>query len=171
MPHVQSFAPLADCRARVLVLGSMPSEASLRAGEYYAHPRNAFWPIMGQLLGFDPGVTYSERVRQLTFGGIAVWDVLATCHRSGSLDSDIDDASITVNDFAGFFRDQPLVSAVFFNGAKAESCFRKGVQSHLPVLDLTFQRLPSTSPANAAMSLEKKRQAWEVICRDLRSPS
>ena len=74
VPHVQSFSPLADKNARILILGSMPGVASLRAGEYYAHPRNAFWTIMGQLLGFDPGMEYAERVERLTRAGVAVWD-------------------------------------------------------------------------------------------------
>ena len=163
MPHVQSFAPLGDPHARILILGSMPGEASLRVQEYYAHPRNAFWPIMGQLFGFDSGLPYTERVRCLITARVAVWDVLATCHREGSLDAEIDDASSTVNDFAAFLRDHPLVRSIFFNGAKAESCFLKWVRPHLILSGISLQRLPSTSPANASFSLEQKLQAWEAI--------
>ena len=163
MSHVQSFAPLGDRQARILILGSMPGEASLRAGEYYAHPRNAFWPIMGQLCGFDPRLPYAERVRCVVSAGIAVWDVLASCHRPGSADVDIDDSSITVNDFAGFFRRHPQVRSVYFNGMKAEACFRRMVPSQLPLSEVALHRLPSTSPANASYSFEKKLSAWSVI--------
>ena len=163
MPFVNSFAPLADQNARTLVLGSMPGEASLQAGEYYAHPRNAFWPIMGQLLGFEPSLQYAERIRCLMRARVAVWDVLASCHRVGSLDSEIDDASVSVNDFDQFFRQHPQIRSVFFNGTKAENSFRKWVLPQLPGLTLELTRLPSTSPANASLSLEKKRRAWEAI--------
>ena len=154
MPFVKSFAPLADQNARTLVLGSMPGEASLQAGEYYAHTRNAFWPIIGQLFGFEPSLLRAR---------VAVWDVLASCHRNGSLDSEIDDASVSVNDFDQFFRQHPQIRSVFFNGAKAENSFRKWVLPKLPGLTLELTRLPSTSPANASLSLEKKRRAWEAI--------
>lgn len=163
MSFVKSFAPLAAPDAKVLILGSMPGEASLQAGEYYAHPRNAFWPIMGQLFGFDPSVTYDERVSCLMAARVAVWDVLASCHRVGSLDSEIDDTSVSVNDFESFFRQHPQIQRVFFNGTKAEHSFRKWVIPTLPGLDLKLMRLPSTSPANASFSLEKKRKAWEAI--------
>ena len=165
MSFVKSFAPLAASDAKLLILGSMPGEASLQAGEYYAHPRNAFWPIMGHLFGFNPSVPYAERVSSLLVAKVAVWDVLASCHRVGSLDSEIDDASVSVNDFECFFRQHPQIQRVFFNGAKAEHSFRKWVIPALPGLDLVLQRLPSTSPANASFSWEKKRQAWEAIFR------
>jgi len=160
---VKSFAPLAASDATLLILGSMPGEASLLAGEYYAHPRNAFWPIMGQLFGFDPSIPYEDRVSCLMAARVAVWDVLASCHRVGSLDSEIDDTSVSVNDFGSFFRQHPQIQRVFFNGTKAEHSFRKWVIPVLPELDLEFKRLPSTSPANASFSLEKKRKAWEAI--------
>lgn len=163
MSFVKSFAPLAAPDATLLILGSMPGEASLKAGEYYAHSRNAFWPIMGQLFGFDPSVAYDERVRCLLAAGVAVWDVLASCHRVGSLDSEIDDTSVAVNDFGDFFRQHPQIQRVFFNGTKAEHSFRKWVIPTLPGLDLVLFRLPSTSPANASFSLEKKCQAWKAI--------
>lgn len=167
MSFVKSFAPLAASDAKLLILGSMPGEASLQAGEYYAHPRNAFWPIMGHLFGFDPSVPYAERVGSLIVAKVAVWDVLASCHRVGSLDSEIDDTSVSVNDFESFFRQHPQIQKVFFNGAKAEHSFRKWVTPTLPGLDLVLQRLPSTSPANASFSFEKKRQAWEAIFEGL----
>ena len=114
---------MGDPHARILILGSMPGEASLRAQEYYAHPRNAFWPIMGQLFEFDPGLPYPERVRYLITARVAVWDVLATCHREGSLDAEIDDASSTVNDFAVFLRDIRSFDRSFLTGPKQRVVF------------------------------------------------
>lgn len=141
----------------------MPGTASLEAGQYYAHPRNAFWPIMGQLFAFDPGAAYGERVECLIKAGVAVWDVLASCYREGSLDSEIDDVSVFANDFVNFFREHPLIRSVYFNGTKAETSFHKWVRPVLTMRGLTFQRLPSSSPANASYSLEKKCLAWEII--------
>ena len=87
----------------MLILGSMPGSASLRAGQYYAHPRNAFWPIMGDLMDAAPNLPYEARIEILQSEGIALWDVLATCVRDGSLDAEIVEASITANDFKAFF--------------------------------------------------------------------
>ncbi|MFM9980077.1 MAG: DNA-deoxyinosine glycosylase, partial [Burkholderiales bacterium] len=105
----------------------MPGAASLAADQYYAHPRNHFWPIMGRLFGAGPELPYAKRVRRLKSCGIAVWDVLESCVRPGSLDADIEEGSIAVNDFAGFFDAHPRIGAVFFNGAKAESAYRRHV--------------------------------------------
>ena len=110
----------------------MPGAASLAAGQYYAHPRNHFWPIMGRLVGAGPELPYAKRVRRLKSCGIAVWDVLESCVRPGSLDADIEEGSIAVNDFAGFFDAHPRIGAVFFNGAKAESAYRRHVLKGLP---------------------------------------
>jgi hypoxanthine-DNA glycosylase len=161
MPIIQSFPPIEDAAARVLILGSMPGKESLRAGQYYAHGRNAFWAIMGNLLGAGPDLPYASRIRMLKSRGIAVWDVLASCTRASSLDSDIDQGSIVTNDFESFFSTHPDITAVFFNGAMAEKYFHRCVQSLPRALD--YKRLPSTSPANAAMSYEQKLRAWAVI--------
>jgi TDG/mug DNA glycosylase family protein len=163
MPHVQSFAPIADRRARVLILGSMPGKASLAAGQYYAHPQNLFWRILGEVTGAIPSLPYAARTRALKSCGIALWDVLESCAREGSLDSAIDDATISANDFASFYRAHPRIAHVFFNGAKAEACYRKHV---LPLLGDALappghHRLPSTSPANASMSRAHKQKVWK----------
>ena len=164
MSPVHSFPPLSNPEARVLVLGSMPGLASLRLQQYYGHPQNTFWKIVGEVLGFDPALAYELRTAALVERRVALWDVLASCVREGSLDADIDDASVAANDFATFFDAHPLIVRVCFNGAKAESVYRKHV---LPQLDTSrgihYLRLPSTSPAHAGMRLQAKAEAWRVL--------
>jgi len=142
----------------------MPGKASLKANQYYAHPRNAFWKIMGHVLGVDLGSRYTDRLKILTANRVALWDVLKTCTRKSSLDSDIVESSIIPNDFRAFFGSHPDISRVYFNGAMAENSYRKHV---LPTLGeaprLSCVRLPSTSPANASTTLEAKIAAWRRI--------
>ena len=167
MPLVQSFPPIEDARARVLVLGSMPGKASLAAGQYYAHAQNLFWRILGEVTGAAPSQPYAARTRALKLQGIALWDVLASCAREGSLDSAIDDDTISANDFVSFYRAHPRISQVFFNGAKAEACYRKQVLpllAHGP-LPSSHRRLPSTSPANASLSRAYKHRVWKQELR------
>lgn len=157
--HSISFPPIANEQARVLVLGTMPGKASLLAQQYYAHPRNGFWPIMGAVLGFDAQAPYAQRTVSLSAQGVALWDVLQSCVRSSSLDSDIDASSIVVNDFSSFLARHPHIHTVCFNGATAEALYRRHVKAPaLPIL-----RLPSTSPAHAAMSLAAKTEAWRQL--------
>lgn len=161
--EVCSFAPLANPSSRLLILGSMPGIASLNARQYYAHPQNLFWKILGSTLGFDPKIPYEERVQQLALAGVAVWDVLASCSRDGSLDADIDLASVVPNDFADFFAKHPLIRRVCFNGGTATTLFMRRVKPGLPAtLDLKYVRLPSTSPANASISFDKKLKDWTL---------
>jgi hypoxanthine-DNA glycosylase len=164
MPHIRGFPPIARADAVTLILGSMPSRESLRQRQYYAHPRNSFWPIMIELFGLE-SMDYAARTDRLSRSGIAVWDVLKTCFRSSSLDSDIDDRSITTNDFAAFYRGHPAITRVFFNGAKAETVYRRHVLPSLPAefSGLALRRLPSTSPAHAGMTVADKLKAWRVI--------
>jgi hypoxanthine-DNA glycosylase len=161
--HIYSFPAIADNNDRILILGSMPGKASLQAGQYYAHPRNQFWPILGELVGASPELEYVERTQVLRFAGIALWDVLKSCYRSSSLDTDIDKSSMVANDFAAFFAGHPNISHVFFNGATAEQAFRRYVLSEINGEDLVLQRLPSTSPAHAGMNFQQKLQSWKVI--------
>jgi hypoxanthine-DNA glycosylase len=157
------FPPVAAPDARILILGSMPGQASLNAGRYYAHPRNAFWPIIGELLDFSPDLPYPQRLQVLQAAGIALWDVIAACERSGSLDAAIVPDSIRANDFAAFFAVHREIRDVFFNGAAAEQVFRRHVAPRLSLAGLRFRRLPSTSPAHAAQGFAQKLAAWSVI--------
>ena len=162
--RVHSFAPIATVRSRVLILGTMPGQASLCARQYYAHPRNAFWPIVGELLGFDAGSEYGIRTASLAAAGIALWDVLQSCERESSLDSDIDRDTIVPNDFVTFFAGHPHIRRICFNGANAERLYARYAR---PLLaghrQIETVRLPSTSPAHAAMPLREKLRAWRVV--------
>ncbi|MCE1183465.1 MAG: DNA-deoxyinosine glycosylase [Rhodocyclales bacterium] len=160
---LQGFPPVADAQARVLVLGSMPGAASLAAEAYYAHKHNAFWRVMSALLGMPPGLPYAERLQALQAAGIALWDVIGTCQRPGSLDADIVGESVVANDFAGFFAVHRKIGHVFFNGATAETTFRRHALPQLPGFALPTTRLPSTSPAHAALRFEQKLAAWQAV--------
>lgn len=163
MTVVRSFPPVADASAETLILGSMPGVLSLRANQYYAHPQNAFWKIMGDLFGAGPGRPYAERLLRLQQQRIALWDVLKLCTRSGSLDSDIVESSIVVNDFATLFRAHPRIRRVFFNGSKAEASYKRYVAPQLALPQLAFARLPSTSPAHASLRYAEKLERWRAL--------
>ncbi len=158
---IYGFEPIAGPDARALILGSVPSQRSLDERRYYAHPRNAFWPIMERLLADGASLTNAQRGQMLKRAGIALWDVLHAAERSGSLDSAIVDESAVPNDIAGLLRDNPGIGRVLFNGAKAESLFNKHIATTLP-LDRRIEcaRLPSTSPAHAGLSFDAKLSAW-----------
>ena len=167
MAHIHSFAPIADESARILILGTMPSKVSLREQQYYAHSRNLFWKIVGGILGIDPGAPYEDRVAGLVASRVALWDVLKSCTRESSLDSDIDPTTIVPNDFRSFLARHAEVRRIFFNGAKAESLFRRRVLPTLrPDSGIALVPLPSTSPANASIPLAKKVRAWGAIAVD-----
>lgn len=165
MLAIDGFAPIVSSDANVLILGSMPSEASLLKQQYYGHQRNAFWPIMSALFGFDPELSYQRRKEMLMENGIAVWDVLQSCHRLGSSDSNIKLATLRTNDFTAFFSGYNCIKHVFFNGRVAEKLYQNRI---LPALNhrfsyLEYQRLPSTSPAYASLKFEQKLEAWKAI--------
>lgn len=163
MSLICSFPPVANAAARLLILGSMPGQASLQAARYYAHPRNAFWRIMGDLLGAGPDLPYEQRLEKLKFNGIALWDVIAACERTSSLDADIVAASVQPNDFLAFFAVHRSIERVFFNGAAAQASFRRQVLPGLGDCSLQLHGLPSTSPAHAASSYAEKLAAWSAI--------
>ena len=161
MKTIYGFAPIADRRARVLVLGSMPSEASLAAGQYYAFRHNQFWRIAGEIAGVAHDAPYARRTAALKRSRIALWDVVASCVRPGSLDSAIREDSIRVNDFSAFLAAHPAIRRVCFNGRRAESAWRRRVAPRLACArELDYRLLPSTSPAHAGMGYREKLKIW-----------
>ena len=157
-----SFPPIVGSNANILILGSMPGIESLKQQRYYAHPRNAFWPIICSYFALTEPVSYSQRCELLKQQRIALWDVLKSCRRPGSLDQHIETDSMVANDFVTFFMKYPSIKQVFFNGGKAEQVFNRHVLKQLNAAGICLQRtkLPSTSPAHAAMRLEQKQRLW-----------
>ncbi len=155
-PLRDGLPPVIGRATRLLVLGSFPGEASLRAGQYYGHPRNHFWPLLGAIWGLDlAALPYGERLVLLRRRGLGLWDVYARCRREGSLDSAIEDAEL--NDLASLRRRAPGLQLVAHNGGESARAMR-----HVQALGLPVLRLPSTSPANASWSFERKRAAWQA---------
>jgi len=161
--RIRSFEPIGDRNAEVLILGSMPGTRSLTAGQYYAHPHNVFWRILAELLHFDAASSYEARVRALKSARVALWDVLHSCVRAGSLDAMIENDTQIANDFRRFFGGHGKIRCVFFNGAKAEACYRRHGLRETGPGTISYSRLPSTSPANASMSFAHKLRAWRAI--------
>jgi len=163
----KSFPPITALHATVLILGSLPGKRSLEMQQYYAQPQNAFWKIMGEFFDAGPGLPYEERTRRLTQHAVALWDVAASAERPGSLDSSIVPSSVIVNDFRGLFCRHRDIELICFNGAKAADLYERQV---LPGLDgefehIRYERLPSTSPAHAAMRYEEKLRRWLIVKR------
>ena len=156
-PRLAGLPPVVGAGTRVLVLGSFPGAASLRAQQYYGHPQNHFWRILAALWPAQPlPGDYAGRCDWLLARGLGLWDVYAACERAGSLDASIRNAQ--VNDFAGLHARLPRLAAIAHNGGES---FRHAgaVRASLGV-DIPSLRLPSTSPANASWSFEKKLNAW-----------
>ncbi len=159
--RLSGLAAMADAQARILVLGSFPSVASLTHQQYYAHPRNQFWPILSAIWGLHgeaalQNLPYAERLPVARAHGLAIWDVYAGCERTGSLDSAIRDAEL--NDLAGLVRACPRLCAIAHNGGESARHMRVTQALGLPVY-----KLPSTSPANASWSFDRKLQAWRDV--------
>lgn len=150
------LAPVVDARTRVLILGSFPGAASLAAQQYYAHPQNQFWRLLGALLSEPlPELDYRLRLERVLAHGLGIWDVLAACRRTGSLDSAITDAR--PNDFAGLLARYPELQLACFNGLKAASHAPR-----LAELGLRTHVLPSSSPANARLRPADKLALWRA---------
>ena len=154
--RIAGFAPVAAPDARVLILGTMPSVESLRQSFYYAHPRNAFWPMLARILSEPEPVSVEEKKALLLRHRIALWDVAQSCVRPGSLDSAIRDA--LPNDVPGLLKRCPEIQAILFNGATAQNLYRKLI-GDVPA-GLRSVRMPSTSPAYT-LKFEAKRAAWQ----------
>lgn len=154
--RLTGLAPVIAPGTRLVVLGSFPGVASLQAQQYYGHPRNQFWPILSAIWGIDlAALPYPERLAEVTARGLGIWDVYASCRREGSLDSAIEAAE--PNDLASLARLAPGLRAVAHNGG--ESARAMAVTRTLGVAVL---RLPSTSPANASWSFDRKLAAWRA---------
>lgn len=155
-----SFAPIVDARTRLLLLGSLPGDESLRRGQYYAHPQNRFWELVGSAIAVDlRALDYRDRLAALRDHRIGLWDVVADALRSGSLDAAIRDAAD--NDLAGLVARLPRLAAIGFNGKRAAAAGRRmlaGLDREIALVDL-----PSSSPAFAAMRFEEKRAAWQAL--------
>lgn len=155
--RLSGLPPVIGPGTRLIVLGSFPGVASLVAGQYYAHPRNHFWPLLASLWGVDlPALPYDDRLTVLRARGLGLWDVYAACRREGSLDSAIRDAAL--NDLASLRQRAPGLRGVAHNGGESARARR-----HTEALDLPVWRLPSTSPANASWSFDRKRAAWRAV--------
>lgn len=161
-----------NAQCRVLVLGSMPGAMSLQQAQYYAHPRNRFWPLMEALCGVDPGLDYATRMQRLQRAGVGLWDVIGMCRRSGSLDAAIVRGSEVANPLPALIATLPSLQAIACNGGAAHAAFVRWVQPALPVMAIALPvlALPSTSPANAAWSLPRLLEAWEPLRPLLDSP-
>ena len=156
-PRLAGLPPVIARGTRLVVLGSFPGVASLQAQQYYAHPQNQFWRLVGGLLAEPlPQLPYRERLARLRLRGVGLWDVYASCRREGSLDSAIEAAEL--NDLASLRRRAPGLVAVAHNGGESARHRR-----HTEALGLPVWRLPSSSPANASWSFERKLAAWHEV--------
>lgn len=163
-PVHHGFAPVLRADALVLVLGSFPSVASLGAGQYYAHPRNQFWPLIGEVIGVPIAtLPYEDRLERLRANRVALWDVVGSCRRAGSLDASIRDP--IANRFDALLAAAPGLRAVAFNGATAARH-----ADWFAARGLATFRMPSTSPAHASLGFAAKRDAW-IMLRALLDPT
>jgi len=160
IPVKTCFPPSVDTGCTKLILGSMPGEESLRRQQYYAHPRNAFWPLLGRLLDFPPDLPYVRRLERLRTAGIALWDTVGQGIRPGSLDSHI--TLVEPNDFTLFLSKYPKIIRIFFNGKTAYNFFIK-YNANLNNKNYDLYVLPSSSPAYAVLNFEQKLQKWAIL--------
>jgi len=165
----RGFPAVSAVDARVLVLGSLPGARSIAEQQYYAHPRNAFWPVMRELYGIDGD--YRERCQKLTDRGIALWDVLGSSVRPGSMDADIDVGTAQPNNFATFLDEHRQLRRICFNGRKAEQLFERLVAGLIAGELPERVVLPSTSPAFASMPFESKLEQWRAALTTARRPA
>jgi hypoxanthine-DNA glycosylase len=165
LPELQGLAPLYQSNAKILILGSMPGQASLDSQQYYGHPRNQFWPLLEQLFGIDASLAYPNRCQQALAAQVALWDVIGSCQRAGSLDSAIVGRSIRFNPLLELCQQLPDLQQIWLNGGKAAQSFRQ-YQRQLPDCwpdpKILIRELPSTSPAHASLSFAEKLALWEA---------
>jgi hypoxanthine-DNA glycosylase len=161
------FAPVVDANTRILILGSLPGEMSLALGQYYGHPQNKFWSLVGEVIRRDLiGMSYTARLDTLLEHSIGLWDVVAQAYRAGSLDSRIRDHDS--NDLIALTETLPNLATIAFNGGTAEKIGRKALGERAGQYRLL--RLPSSSPAHASVSYDRKLEAWRQLTCDLAGP-
>ena len=163
--QVIGFPPLLagrDEHVTVLVLGSAPSVKSLQFQQYYAHPQNAFWWIMGQLFDFDHQLAYEQRYKLLNEKGVIVWDVLESCERQGSLDSRIKTESEVANDIPMLLNHYQSINRIVCNGGVSLKLLKR---HHHQLFGQHYEilKMPSTSPANARLSKQEKLEQWAAL--------
>lgn len=156
-----TIEPVYNEKSKILILGSFPSVKSREAAFFYAHPQNRFWRVLAALFDSPCPQTTEEKRTFLLANGIAVWDVIAQCEIVGSSDSSISD--VTANDLGRILSVAPI-AAIFTNGAKADALYQKHCRNRT---GMDAVRLPSTSPANAACSLEQLIAQWKIIQQSL----
>jgi TDG/mug DNA glycosylase family protein len=170
--RVQGFPAVIGADTRILILGSMPGIASLNAQQYYAHPQNHFWRIMGEICGAGPELPYAQRLQALLCRRLGLWDVLQSCVRGGSLDAAIELDSAVANDLLPLLR-SGAVTRLCCNGGTAHRALRhhlgEPLEREFPHIEIC--RLPSTSPANASWSFSRKLAAWSQALRDRQTPA
>ncbi len=159
---LRSFKPAVGKNPKILILGTMPGPVALKVRQFYGFPGNHFWKIMADLFGFPREMSYEQRIGILSRNGIALWDVFESCEREGALDADI--TCVTLNDIPGLVKKHPTIRALFLNGGTAYSIYRKNFEAKIEIPSF---RMPSTSPAHAAMSYEQKKKAWSGILKYL----
>ncbi len=165
---VSSFPPQVGVDCRVLILGTMPGVRSLAAGQFYAHPRNLFWPFMSALYGAAPEQAYTARIARLHHAGIGLWDVLERCERKGSLDSDICAGTAVPNDIPSLLEIHTTICVIALNGREANKTFARRIAPRIEaarLAQLTIVALPSTSPANASIPRASKLECWSELLR------
>ena len=158
MQKISSFPPIIDKESKILILGSIPGVKSLEMQQYYAHPQNKFWKIICEIFNEDYTTDYSERIKILQKHHIALWDVIDTCERKGSLDSGIRNEE--ANKIGELLQNFPNIKAIFCNGQKSYKNLQKILlkEFHLPII-----ALPSTSPAHASLRYEEKLKSWKMV--------
>ena len=168
MSLLSGLAPIADSQTRLLVLGSFPGVKSLQLQQYYAHPQNQFWRILGTLWDQPlQQLDYAGRCQQALAHGLGIWDVYASCEREGSLDSAIRNAEL--NDFPALLRRCPRLTGIAHNGGESFRHVRAVEQSlaHAGLAGrVRLHKLPSTSPANASWTFERKLAAWRAVMQE-----
>jgi hypoxanthine-DNA glycosylase len=160
-PLLTGLPPLIDDRAKLLILGSFPSEMSLVKQEYYGNPQNHFWPVMEALFGVDRAAPFRERKAALLAQGVAIWDVIAECSREGSGDDKIQHA--VANPLIALLKNHPAIRHVAFNGGMSYRTARLLTPGVFGLPWVGYERMPSTSPRNARMPLAAKVDAWRRI--------